>query len=381
MDVEGAQRKQKTSPRNEPYVHPVNGIVQPPVMPPPGRRGRRTNVLESLKSVLKYVWKSRWSYYFRYPVDAVALCIPDYHNLIKHPMDLSTIRRRLNNNYYWKSDEALGDFELIFENCMLYNLEGSEVHKAGKELREAFYTRLSYIDMSNETELIPQAVLRKRKAESMMQMNPIYESVTPATPKLPKQSTETIWSPAEPEIYTEPELYSEPIKFEVNPTTLFEWQNYLVEKSHSEQLLRAMTKRKRNLVNWPFKCCDLWREYAQNLHYDHDAEEKLDWDILRNRLENNQFDSFEEFVDKLRVMFQNALTCFPVDETLIEAVNEINDILESRLEDFKNSIAEMKQRVRQLVTKKLQTYNAIIAQQTSLINSEENFSYAHECCE
>ncbi|XP_023168873.2 bromodomain-containing protein 3 [Drosophila hydei] len=406
----GAPRKEEMPPRFEPYVQPVNGIVQPPVMPPPGRRGRRTNVLESLKSVLKFLWKSRWSYYFRYPVDAVALCIPDYHNVIRQPMDLTTIRRRLNNNYYWQAAEALDDFELIFENCMLYNLEGTEVHSAGKELRSAFYTRLSFIDLNNETELVPQAAMRKRKAEPAQQIQTIREHVEPAIAKSAKVAKEAVWPMApveaairyepqpqaegkpewkaeaeserqpepEPEAEPDPLLDSEPIEFEVNPNITLEWQNYLVEKSHAERLLRCLTKRKRSSINWPFRCCDLWREYGQNLHYDHDAEEKLDWETLRIKLEENQFDNFEEFVETLRTMFQNALTCFPIDETVISAVNEINELLESRLDDLRSSMAEKKTRLRHSVNKSLRSYNLIVSQQESFINSEESFSYGVE---
>ncbi|KAH8338291.1 hypothetical protein KR074_007241, partial [Drosophila pseudoananassae] len=159
-------RKEKNSPppRNEPYIHPVNGIVQPPVIPPPNRPGRRTNVLEDIKSVLNYIWRSRWSYPFRNPVDAINLRVPDYHQIIKQPMDLGTIKKRLKNNYYWEAEEALQDFNLVFDNCFLYNMEGTPVNQAGKELKTAFYNRLATIDLSNEMELQPKVDKRKRKA-------------------------------------------------------------------------------------------------------------------------------------------------------------------------------------------------------------------------
>lgn len=37
---------------------------------------------------------------FLYPVDPVALNIPDYFDIIKVPMDLSTIEQNFKNNYY-----------------------------------------------------------------------------------------------------------------------------------------------------------------------------------------------------------------------------------------------------------------------------------------
>lgn len=36
-------------------------------------------------------------------------------------MDLSTIKKRLDNNYYWKAMECVEDFNTMFTNCYLYN--------------------------------------------------------------------------------------------------------------------------------------------------------------------------------------------------------------------------------------------------------------------
>lgn len=45
----------------------------------------------------------------------------DYYAIIKNPMDLSTIKKRLDNNYYWKAMECVEDFNTMFTNCYLYN--------------------------------------------------------------------------------------------------------------------------------------------------------------------------------------------------------------------------------------------------------------------
>ncbi|CAL8068146.1 unnamed protein product [Orchesella dallaii] len=67
---------------------------------------------------------------FRYPVDPEKLEIPDYPQIIKRPMDLSTIRSKLNNSEYivdpW---EIVEDIWLIFENAWLYNPKSSIVYR------------------------------------------------------------------------------------------------------------------------------------------------------------------------------------------------------------------------------------------------------------
>lgn len=42
-------------------------------------------------------------------------------------MDLGTIKKRLENNYYWCSDECIQDFTAMFNNCYTYNKPGEDV--------------------------------------------------------------------------------------------------------------------------------------------------------------------------------------------------------------------------------------------------------------
>jgi hypothetical protein len=79
-------------------LEPVNGVVQPPVIPGPSKAHRNTTQLQFLlKVVMKSVWKHHFAWPFQNPVDAIKLKLPDYHKLIKQPMDLGTIKKRLEN--------------------------------------------------------------------------------------------------------------------------------------------------------------------------------------------------------------------------------------------------------------------------------------------
>ena len=59
-------------------VHnPINGIVQPPVVPPPNRPGRSTNKLEYIqKKIMPALLKHKLAWPFRKPVDAKKLGLP-----------------------------------------------------------------------------------------------------------------------------------------------------------------------------------------------------------------------------------------------------------------------------------------------------------------
>lgn len=55
------------------------------------------------------------------PLRPPNFCWQDYHKIIKQPMDMGTIKRRLENNYYWGAAECMQDFNTMFTNCYIYN--------------------------------------------------------------------------------------------------------------------------------------------------------------------------------------------------------------------------------------------------------------------
>ncbi|XP_061385993.1 homeotic protein female sterile-like [Musca vetustissima] len=146
---------QEPPPRIEPYVEPVNGVVQPPTVPPPDRPGRNTNQLQYLiKTVMKALWKHHFAWPFQQPVDAKKLNLPDYHKIIKHPMDLGTVKKRLENNYYWSAKEAIEDFNTMFSNCYVYNKPGEDVVVMAQTLEKVFLQKLEGM-AKEEIELEP----------------------------------------------------------------------------------------------------------------------------------------------------------------------------------------------------------------------------------
>lgn len=58
---------------------------------------------------------------FRQPVDFKALGLHDYLDVVKKPMDLGTVQRKLNANEYRIVEECLDDIQIIWDNCKLYN--------------------------------------------------------------------------------------------------------------------------------------------------------------------------------------------------------------------------------------------------------------------
>ena len=73
------------------------------------------------KKLMNSIWKFKEADLFHKPVDPVELNIPDYPEIIKNPMDFSTIKKKLNNFAYTNLKEFKDDMDLVFENCYTYN--------------------------------------------------------------------------------------------------------------------------------------------------------------------------------------------------------------------------------------------------------------------
>lgn len=75
---------------------------------------------------------------FMYPVDPVALNIPNYRSIVKHPMDMSTMSQKLKGGQYSNATEFKKDFDLIIENCLAFNPVGNPVRDLGIQFQRQF---------------------------------------------------------------------------------------------------------------------------------------------------------------------------------------------------------------------------------------------------
>ena len=76
-------------------------------------------------------------------VDWVKLEIPQYPKIIKKPMDLSTIKRKLTDAEYTTPDKFRDDFKLMIKNAQTFNPPKNPVHEAAKELDRIFDAKWS----------------------------------------------------------------------------------------------------------------------------------------------------------------------------------------------------------------------------------------------
>ncbi|XP_055824566.1 transcription factor GTE4-like [Solanum dulcamara] len=103
-------------------------------------------VFRNCCSLLQRLMKHKHSWVFNEPVNVKALGLHDYHDIIKHPMDLGTIKTRLSQNWYKSPMEFAEDVRLVFRNAMTYNPRGQDVHVMAEQLSEIFEERWAVIE-------------------------------------------------------------------------------------------------------------------------------------------------------------------------------------------------------------------------------------------
>ncbi|KAG7253091.1 hypothetical protein CRUP_008875, partial [Coryphaenoides rupestris] len=91
-----------------------------------------------------------WPFYF--PVDVDALGLHDYHLIITQPMDLGTIKKRLDRGEYRTARQFGADVRLMFSNCYKYNPPAHEVVVMARKLQDVFEARYSKMPEEEEEE-------------------------------------------------------------------------------------------------------------------------------------------------------------------------------------------------------------------------------------
>lgn len=64
---------------------------------------------------------------FLRPVEWKKLGLYDYPKIIKHPMSIHSIRRKLSASKYSSFEQVIKDLDLIWSNCREYNQENSVI--------------------------------------------------------------------------------------------------------------------------------------------------------------------------------------------------------------------------------------------------------------
>lgn len=122
-----AQRaaKDKIQAASAPYIppKPIKGIAE---------------ILKRCQTKLGLLQKHKFAEPFLKPVDWQALRLPDYPTIVKEPMDLGTVEKKLKSGAYSTSSQFAADVRKIWANAILYNPKTSPIYDMTTNIADYF---------------------------------------------------------------------------------------------------------------------------------------------------------------------------------------------------------------------------------------------------
>lgn len=97
---------------------------------------------ENLKRLVKQIQQHKNAWPFMEPVDPREA--PTYYKVIKEPMDLQSVERKVNEQIYSTLSEFIGDMTKIFDNCRYFNPKDSEFYRCAEGLEAFFAQKIKY---------------------------------------------------------------------------------------------------------------------------------------------------------------------------------------------------------------------------------------------
>ncbi|KAK4361269.1 hypothetical protein RND71_020221 [Anisodus tanguticus] len=110
------------------------------------RRKMDRSIKQQCGNILKTLMAHPSGWPFLVPVDPVQYNIPDYFTIIRKPMDLGTVKAKLDGNVYFDVDEFSADVRLTFANAMKYNPPNNDFHLMAKRLDAMFNQRWKLLE-------------------------------------------------------------------------------------------------------------------------------------------------------------------------------------------------------------------------------------------
>ncbi|VDO73386.1 unnamed protein product [Schistosoma mattheei] len=301
-----------------------------------------TNQLEYIKKeVVGRLFKEKIVWPFTKPVDHQRLNLPDYPKIIKHPMDLGTIKQRLNLKFYHSSSECLDDLFTMFRNCYIFNKPGDDVVAMAMKLEQIARERLKFMP-TPETEICPQKTPKSiRPIGAPLQVHPIEpihsaastnhteglngsavsvdQATLPFRPSVTSTSTKKASKkksdstidelPSTPQSYDDLSRDRRQIK---KPKREYEERN-VGKRLRLSEALKACSNILKDISSQRYRVCDLNHFFlkpvdvvALGLHDYYDVVQKaMDLSTIKTKLESGQYHTKYDFADDVRLMFNN----------------------------------------------------------------------------
>mmetsp|Transcript_13063 Transcript_13063/g.52317 ORF Transcript_13063/g.52317 Transcript_13063/m.52317 type:complete len:211 (-) Transcript_13063:732-1364(-) len=108
--------------------------------------------MDAMLKIINQLLNKPESLPFREPVDWRGLGLYDYPQIIKKPMDLSTVKSNIESKAYQSIHECAEDIRLIWSNCKKYNQDGSDFYNLADAFSKRFEDKFAKIKDQEQAE-------------------------------------------------------------------------------------------------------------------------------------------------------------------------------------------------------------------------------------
>nr|XP_023839694.1 bromodomain-containing protein 3 isoform X8 [Salvelinus alpinus] len=396
---------------------PLQGVnPPPPEVTNPTKPGRKTNQLQYMQNVMvKTLWKHNFAWPFYVPVDAIKLGLMDYHKVIKQPMDMGTIKKRLEHNYYWSASECMQDFNTMFTNCYIYNKPTDDIVLMAQALEKIFLQKVAMMPQE-EVELLPPAPKPKKSKNIAggLDGGESPSSLSGSTTPVIGSSPMTAITPNVPAVQSSPNAPVLPVVSQSQPlvkkkgvkrkadTTTPTTSAITASRSESPSPVsegkqgKVMSRRestgrpikapkkdlvegelgqhssKRSRMSEQLKYCDsilkemlskkhaayAWPFYkpvdaeALELHDYHEIiKHPMDLSTVKKKIDVREYPDAQMFAADVRVMFSNCYKYNPPDHEVVAMARKLQDVFEMRFAKMPDEPVELSPGAGGLVSK------------------------------
>ncbi|XP_035464861.2 bromodomain-containing protein 3-like isoform X1 [Scophthalmus maximus] len=312
----------------------------PPDVSDSDNSGRRTNQLQYLHNVVvRSLWRHQFAWPFHRPVDAAALGLTDYHTIITSPMDLGTIKRRLENNYYWSATECMQDFNTMFTNCFIYNKPTDDIVLMALALEKDFLQKVGSMP-EREAEVLPHATKGKGKKGSAPGGQDETSTTCPSPAKKEglkrkKEASADQSSPAAAESRDLPgskrgrDLSRGDFGDRESPRQEDERGLAGKKLKYCKNILKEMLSKRHAGYAWPFyKPVDT---EALQLHDYHDiVKYPMDLSTVKKKMERGEYLDANGFAADVRLIFSNCYKYNPPHHDVVTKAVKLQGVFEKR---------------------------------------------------
>jgi bromodomain-containing protein 3 len=152
--------------------------IKKPAVSDSSRGKHVTSVMKKCRQLLTKIMKHKLAWVFLVPVDAVALRLSDYHQIIKNPMDLGTVKAKLDNYEYKSPLDFADDVRLTFKNALTYNDKGEDVHVMADALLLMFDQMFNPVYEKFEAEVRKSGIVHQKEIVGKVETEMIKNSAT-----------------------------------------------------------------------------------------------------------------------------------------------------------------------------------------------------------